>query len=248
MTYCVGVHVQEGLVMVSDSRTNAGVDQISTYSKMWTIGVPGERQFIICSAGNLATTQAVLNEVKRHSQEGAETSLMTVASLTQAAAHLGSLSVLEQRKHINQTQNPAGAQMFSSSFIIAGQIAGSDPELYLVYPEGNYIASSTQAPFLQIGEIKYGKPILDRVISTKTDLNQAALCALVSMDGTMRSNLTVGPPIEMVIYTTGSLQPGRYHSFGEDSEYLRKLGKTWNKLLEESFQKLPPIPADESPA
>jgi len=246
MTYCVGVQVNDGLVMVSDSRTNAGVDQVSTYSKMWSVGVPGERQFMICSAGNLATTQAVLNEVKRDAKEGAETSLMTVSSLTQAAAYLGKLSIEEQKKHAEQTQDPGGMQMFSSSFIIAGEVAGSEPGLYLVYPEGNYIASSSQAPFLQIGEIKYGKPILDRVISRSTDLNHAALCALVSMDGTMRSNLTVGPPIELSIYTAGSLQPPRYISFDQDSEYLRSLSKTWNKLLEQAFDKLPLIPLAES--
>ena len=246
MTYCVGIQVNDGLVMVSDSRTNAGVDQVSTYSKMWSVGVPGERQFIICSAGNLATTQAVLNEVKRHAKDQAETSLMTVANLADAAAYVGSLSVQEQKKHAEQSPDSVSNQMFSSSFIIAGEVDGSECGLYMVYPEGNYIASSAQAPFLQIGEIKYGKPILDRVISGNTDLNRAALCALVSMDGTMRSNLTVGPPIELCIYNTGSLQPPRYTSFNEDSEYLRQLGKTWNKLLGQAFDQLPAIPLTES--
>jgi putative proteasome-type protease len=245
VTYCVGIQVNEGLVMVSDSRTNAGVDQVSTYSKMWTVGIPGERQFMISSAGNLATTQAVLNEVKRHARERAETSLMTVSSLTQAADYLGALSVQEQRKHAEQSKDPAGGQMFSSSFIIAGEVENSECGLYMVYPEGNYIATSTQAPFLQIGEIKYGKPILDRVISGHTHINHAALCALVSMDATMRSNLTVGPPIELAIYRAGSLQPPQYISFSEDSAYLRELGKTWNKYMEEAFAKLPPIPLSE---
>jgi putative proteasome-type protease len=137
--------------------------------------------------------------------------------------------------------------MFSSSFIIAGEVAGSECGLYMVYPEGNYIASSAQAPFLQIGEIKYGKPILDRVISGQTDISHAALCALVSMDATMRSNLTVGPPIELAIYRTGSLQPPQYISFSEDSDYLHQLAKSWNKQMEEAFAKLPPIPLNEKP-
>lgn len=243
MTYCVGIHVHDGLVMVSDSRTNAGVDQVSTYSKMWSVGIPGERQFMICSAGNLATTQAVLDEVKRHAKEGLLPSLMTVTNLAEAAAYLGSLSVQEQKKYAEISQD-SGA-LFSSSFIIAGEVEGSECGLYLVYPEGNYIPSSTQAPFLQIGETKYGKPILDRVISSQTELNHAALCALVSMDGTMRSNLTVGPPIELTIYRSGSLQPGRYTSFSEASDYLRDLSKTWNRLMQESFDQLPPIPHGE---
>jgi putative proteasome-type protease len=243
MTYCVGIQVHDGLVMVSDSRTNAGVDQVSTYSKLWSLGVPGERQFMICSAGNLATTQAVLNEVKRHAKEGLETSLMTVASLSEAAAYLGSLSVEEQKKHAAAAEDSGG--LFSSSFIIAGEVAGAEAGLYMVYPEGNYIPSSAQAPFLQIGETKYGKPILDRVISSGTDLNHAALCALVSMDATMRSNLSVGPPIELTIYRSGSLQPGRYTSFAEDSEYFRLISKTWDQLMKESFDRLPPIPGGD---
>ncbi len=246
MTYCVGIQVNDGIVMVSDSRTNAGVDQVSTYSKMWSVGVPGERQFMICSAGNLATTQAVLNEVKHHAKEGAETSLMTVSSLANAAAYVGTLSVQEQKKHAEQNADSGGSQMFSSSFIIAGEVEGSEYGLYMVYPEGNYIASSAQAPFLQIGEIKYGKPILDRVINSSTDLNHAALCALVSMDGTMRSNLTVGPPIELSIYSAGSLQPPRYISFDEESDYLRQLGKSWNKLLGQAFDQLPAVPLAEN--
>jgi putative proteasome-type protease len=245
MTYCVGIQVNDGLVMVSDSRTNAGVDQVGTYSKMWSVGVPGERQFMISSAGNLATTQAVLNQVKRDARDGAETSLMTVTSLSRAAEYLGNLSVQEQKKHADLAQDATGNQLFSSSFIVAGEVAESECGLYMVYPEGNYIASSTQAPYLQIGETKYGKPILDRVIHSGTDLNHAALCGLVSMDATMRSNLTVGPPIELSVYSAGSLQPPVYHVFSEESEYLRLLAKTWNKLMQESFDQLPTIPLNE---
>lgn len=243
MTYCVGIQVDDGLVMVSDSRTNAGVDQVSTYSKMWSVGVPGERQFMICSAGNLATTQAVLNEVKRHAKSGLESSLLTVSSIAEAAAYLGNLSVQEQKKHAEAA--PDSSSLFSSSFIIAGEVAGSESGLFLVYPEGNYIPGSTQAPFLQIGETKYGKPILDRVISSGTGLDRAALCALISMEATMRSNLTVGPPVELSIYEAGSLQPGRYTSFSEDSDYFRELSRAWNRLLQESFDRLPPIPHGE---
>jgi putative proteasome-type protease len=188
----------------------------------------------------------VLNEVKKHAKERAETSLLTVPGVAEAAAYVGSLSIQEQKKHAEQNLDSGGKQIFSSSFIIAGEVNGSECGLYLVYPEGNYIASSAQAPFLQIGETKYGKPILDRVINSNTGLNHAALCALVSMDGTMRSNLTVGPPIELCIYNAGSLQPPRYISFGEESEYLRQLSKSWNRLLGEAFDQLPPIPLTES--
>jgi putative proteasome-type protease len=235
MTYCLGINIDQGIVMVSDSRTNAGVDNVNTYSKMWRFGETGKRQFVICSAGNLATTQAVITQIENDIADSAETNLMNVRSLADAAAYIGRLSIEIQNS------NPGAGSVFSSTFIIAGEILGAKNEMYLIYPEGNYIASSTQQPYLQIGETKYGKPILDRVIQSDTPLEQAALCGLVSMDATMRSNLTVGPPIEMYMLQSGSAQPGLYLSFEEDNPYLKELRVAWNQKMKEAFHHLKPI-------
>lgn len=235
MTYCVGIKLNQGLVMVSDSRTSAGVDNISTYSKMWRFGVQGERQFILCSAGNLATTQAVVAQIERDMKESADTNLLNVSSLNQASEYIGRISLECQQ------QNTGGGPAYESTFLLAGEIAGNKQGLYLIYSQGNYIESSDQVPFLQIGETKYGKPILDRVIQPETSLDQAALCGLVSMDATIRSNLTVGPPIEVAVLAAGDLQIARYLSFNENDEYLFNLRLSWNKLMQESFHQLMPL-------
>jgi len=239
MTYCVAISVDQGLVLVSDSRTNAGVDNVSTYSKMRSYGVPGERQLIICAAGNLATTQSVLLEVERDIASGSSVNLLNVASVSDAASYLGRISVERQK------QTPGG-QVFEASFLIGGEIAGARCRLFMVYPEGNYIASSSQTPYLQIGEIKYGKPILDRCIEAHMSLDAAVICALLSMDATTRSNLSVGPPIEVSAYSNGSLQQSRYVRFGEDSQYLRQLRRAWTQELRSAFSRMPQIDWNET--
>ncbi|XOV85559.1 MAG: peptidase [bacterium] len=235
MTYCVGIAVNEGLVFVSDSRTNAGVDNVSTYSKMRRYGVPGERQFVICTAGNLATTQGVIAQIERDMRDAAEVNLMNVTSVAEAASYVGALNLEQQKK------NTGGGPAFEASLLLGGEVSGAACRLFRIYAEGNFIETSKQTPFLQIGESKYGKPILDRVLSEKTPLERAALCGLVSMDATMRSNLTVGPPIEVVTYTAGSLAPCRYVSYGEDSLFLRNLKSNWNQEIKAAFDRLPPI-------
>lgn len=235
VTYCVGIKLNQGLVILSDSRTSAGVDNISSYSKMWRFGVPGERQFILCSAGNLATTQAVVAQIERDIKDGAKVNLLSIPSLNEASEYIGRISVQCQQ------QNTGGGPAYESTFLLAGEIAGGKHGLYLIYSQGNYIESSDQVPFLQIGEAKYGKPILDRVIQAETSLDQAALCGLVSMDATIRSNLTVGPPIEVATLAVGGLQEPRYLCFDENDEYLFNLRLAWNKLMQESFNQLVPL-------
>lgn len=222
--------------MVSDSRTSAGVDNISTYSKMWRYGIPGERQFIVCSAGNLATTQAVVTQLEADIAKSAKESLLTVSTMAEAAAYLGRVNVKAQKG------NTGGGPIFECTFLLAGEILGASDGLYLVYSAGNYIATSNHKPFLQIGEAKYGKPILDRVIHLETPIESAALCGLVSMDATLRSNLTVGPPIELSILERGTLQPGYYESYSEDDDFLRQLRSSWDHLMTEAFQQLAPLP------
>jgi len=235
MTYCVAISLDAGLVFVSDSRTHAGVDNVSTYSKMHRFGHDGERQFVLLSAGNLATTQGVITQLKKDIKQGVPVNLMTMAHMNDAAEYIGDLNRQQQEKH------SSSGTTFEASFIIGGQIAGGDPACYMVYPQGNYITTSDDTPFLQIGESKYGKPILDRILTTASTLETAALCALVSMDSTMRSNITVGPPIEVMIYERDSFVLDHHYRFDESSDYLRQLGRTWDARLREAFNNLPPI-------
>ncbi|MDO3384099.1 peptidase [Gilvimarinus algae] len=239
MTYCVAITMDAGLVFCSDSRTNAGVDQVSTYGKMYHYSVRGERDFIVLSAGNLATTQAVVSQIKRDIRDNAATSLKTLPDIAEAASYLGEISRQEQDKHVS-VGGPNGGTSFEASFIIGGQVAGDKPRLAMVYPQGNHITTSKDTPYLQIGESKYGKPILDRILSAGTTLENAARCALVSMDSTMRSNLTVGPPIELGIYPADSFALTRFR-FDDDDDYLRALKKAWDKYLIEAFDRLPSL-------
>ena len=235
MTYCLGIKIDKAIIMLSDSRTSAGVDNISTYSKMWRYSVPGQRQFVLCSAGNLATTQAVIAILERDIKTEAAVNLHTVTDMHQAAEYIGQISI------ICQNQNTGGGPAFESTFLLAGDIIDAPSGLYMIYSQGNFISSSSQVPYLQIGEAKYGKPILDRVIQPEMTSERAVLCGLISMDATIRSNLTVGPPIELYELVTGPLQPGRYLSLDEQNEYMRNLRQSWNILMEEAFDKLPPL-------
>lgn len=234
MTYCVGIAVNDGLVFLSDSRTNAGVDHVSTYRKVNMFGVPGERQFVITTAGNLATSQAVISQIRHDIKTEAKTSLVTVQRMSEAADYVGEISRQQQAKH-------GGGPTYESTFILGGQIKGIKQKLLMIYAEGNHIASSQETPFLQIGESKYGKPILDRIIQPDTPIDTAMLCALVSMDSTMRSNLTVGPPIDIIVYNNNSLVVDKHYRLSEDSSYLRDIRTMWDQRLKEAFQGLPRI-------
>ena len=235
MTYCVAISVKAGIVFCSDSRTNAGVDQVSTYSKMYRFNINPQRQFVMMAAGNLATTQAVVAQMKRDMEDPAKPSLLTVTTMDEAAEYVGQVSLTQQAKY---NQNGSGYEV---SFIFGGQIAGKSHRIMMIYAQGNYITTSKDTPFLQIGESKYGKPILDRILTVNTPLETAALCALVSMDSTMRSNLTVGPPIEVLVYEADGFNLQRYYRLEEGSEYLRDLNRSWDDRLKEAFRSLPPI-------
>ena len=237
MTYCLAISVNAGMVFCSDSRTNAGVDQISTYSKMHRFACDGERALVLLTSGNLATSQAVVARIEDDIHKRAKVNLYTVGTVHEAADYVGRVAVEQQAKHSSADKS------FEVSFILGGQIVGAPPQATLIYPQGNHISASRSTPYLQIGESKYGKPILDRILTLDTTLDTAALCALVSMDSTMRSNLTVGPPIEALIYEAGSLafSKERYHCFTEDSEFLRELKRSWDARLHEAFSRLPPL-------
>jgi putative proteasome-type protease len=239
LTYCVAISVDRGLIFASDSRTNAGVDQISTYSKMQMFCGDGERMITVLSSGNLATTQAVVRRLRRDLENRKTPSLKSVRHLAEAADYVGELSLAEQARHKKASSDEFNPGV---SFILGGQIKGDKHQIYLVYPEGNHIRASSRQPYLQIGELKYGKPILDRIIRPELSLDDAARCALVSMDSTIRSNLTVGPPIELQFYETGQYRAGAHLVFDEDHDYLRTLRLAWQDALQKAFEGLPALP------
>lgn len=237
MTYCVAIAVKAGLVFTSDSRTNAGADQVATFGKLYTFGCPGDRQMAILAAGSLATTQAAMVQLNADIQEKAPTNLMNVASMSDAAEYLGRVIYAAEQKHGAQVRG-AGFSV-DATFILGGQIGAAPPMCLLVYPQGNWIETTPQTPFHQIGETKYGKPILERVITPETPLDEVARCALVSMDSTMKSNATVGPPIEVICLPTGDLRFSGYLHLAPDDPYLTELRHAWDDKVREAFQQMP---------
>lgn len=248
MTYCCAIKVNDGLVFAGDTRTSAGVDDVRTYNKLHVFETVGERVFVLLSAGNLATTQWVLNSLRRDmSNPDAKESLLDVRHMYDAAEYLGGLSVRAQRESAQQ----AGQHSvdFRTTLILGGQIVGEEPALYLIYPEGNCIAASPETPYLQIGESKYGKPILDRIIRPRISLEEAARCALVSMDSTMKSNLTVGPPLDLAILPTNALRITHKLRMDLDTPYYAALKKAWGEQLERAFREsLPKFDWEPDPA
>lgn len=237
MTYCVAAKVNDGLVFASDTRTSAGVDDVRTYNKMHVFETPGERSFVLMSSGNLATTQAVLNQIRRDmADDDAPYSLLRHKHMFDVAEYVGGLSVRAQRESAAHTQSSVD---FRTTLILGGQILGEDPALYLIYPEGNCIAASPETPYIQIGESKYGKPILDRIISANVSLEDAARCTLVSLDSTMKSNLTVGPPLDLAIMPRNALRVTHKERFDLDNPFYAQLKKSWGDLLLRSFMELP---------
>ena len=239
MTYCLAANVKNGLVFVSDSRTNAGIDQLGIFSKMHPFTMLEDRFFTLLSAGNLATTQEVVARIHRDIREGAGRSLATITRIRDAADYIGQISRSIQDK-FPEEQRESGFSP-DADFVFGGQIGSDAHALFHIYSQGNYVSPTELAPFLQIGEQKYGKPILDRIITTDTGLETAALCGLVSMDSTMRSNASVGPPIELMIYRAGS--PGTYTHivYREDDPYLRLIREAWAENLRLAFERLPPL-------
>lgn len=236
MTYCLAINTNQGLVLCSDSRTNAGFDNVSSYNKMHTFSWENNRFFTLMSSGNLATTQLVLKKIRTDIANNNTPSLLSVNSMQEAADYVAEISTNLQNLHVVRD---SGSTNFEATFIIAGQIALQKPETLLIYPQGNYIYESDEHPYLQIGEIKYGKPILDRVINRDTFLERAARCALVSMNSTIRSNLTVGPPIDLLIYEKDSLNGGRKLHFTEDDPFAKSISEAWNAGLIHALQSLP---------
>ncbi|MFC3533007.1 peptidase [Vogesella facilis] len=237
MTYCVGMVLDEGLIFASDSRTNAGVDHVATFRKMNVIAVAGERQIVLLNAGNLATTQSVVSLLKsRLSHDAAN--LYTVQSLYQAAELVGQ-TVREVIARDGDGQTQSQGVDYGCSFLVGGQIRGEAPRLFQVYPQGNFIEATPDTPYLQIGEAKYGKPILDRVIRHDTPLAQAIKCTLISFDSTIRSNLSVGLPIDLLWQQRDDFDFAPRHRVTEDDPYFLALRQGWGEGLRQVFGQLP---------
>jgi len=239
MTYCLAAIVNDGLVFVSDSRTNAGIDQLGTFSKMHPFTDISGRFFTLLSAGNLATTQAVIATLHRDVRENAKRSLASVKRIREAADYVGDISRRVQAKYAKQESAPGFSP--DADFIFGGKIGDAAHALFHIYAQGNYVSPTELAPFVQIGEQKYGKPILDRIIQADTPIETVALCGLVSMDSTMRSNASVGPPIELMMYNAGSPGSHAHIVYNEDDSYLRRIREAWAENLRRAFEQLPPI-------
>ena len=238
MTYCVGLYLDEGLVLLSDTRTNAGVDHISTFCKMHVEEVPGDRVITILTAGNLGLSQVVLNRLHEGVKVGDEThTLRTVPSMFRAAQLVGA-AVREVYATDGEAMR-AQKVSFDVRMVLGGQIRDQPMRLFLVYSAGNFIEATDDTPFFQVGEHKYGKPILDRVVAHGTSLVDGVKLVLISMDSTLRSNLTVGMPIDLLVYRRDSLRVELRRRITEDDEYFRFVREQWSRSLREAYQHLP---------
>jgi len=233
MTYCIGLQVDSGLVFLSDSRTNAGVDHINTFRKITVLELPGDRVMVLLTSGNLAISQAVINELKPIEKSA----LVDAKNMVEATRIIG--DALRKVYARDADSFKEFGLEFAASFIFGGQIHGEPPALFQIYAAGNFIETTRETPYFQVGESKYGKPIIDRVVQPGTSLKDAAKCALISMDSTIRSNLSVGMPLDLLIYETDSLRIKTHVSIGLDDPYFQQLRSSWGDRLRQAFNDMP---------
>ncbi len=240
MTYCVAIKLNAGLVFLSDSRTNAGLDQISTFRKMIVYEKPGDRFMVLLSAGNLSISQSVREilqvEQLKDVDGGEPTTIWNAKSMFDAARVLGA-AIRHVYTRDAEALKLAGVD-FNVSLVFGGQIKGEGMRLFQVYSAGNFIEATLETPYFQVGESKYGKPVLDRVITPETPLDEAAKCALVSMDSTLKSNLSVGLPLDMVIYEANQFQTDKVVCIDENNPYFKMLHNSWGQKLREVFDSI----------
>ncbi len=238
MTYCVGLDLKDGLVLLSDTRTNAGVDNIATFSKMFLFELPEQRLIALLAAGNLAVTQATVNLLQEGIEvEGKVETLLTVKSMFRAAQLVG--DAVRRVWHIDGPAMQAQNVNFDIAFLLGGQIKGRTMRLFQIYAAGNFIEATPDTPFLQIGEHKYGKPILDRAARYDTDLYDGVKLALMSMDSTLRSNLTVGLPVDLAVYRRDALKLELRRRITEDDDYFRMIRERWSEALRDAYRAIP---------
>lgn len=242
MTYCVAMRLSDGLVFASDSRTNAGVDHIATFKKLHVFQREGERVLVIQSAGNLATTQSIISLLTTRIQSQHTPNLLQVETLYDAATLVG--ETVREVIHRDSASQQNSSNIFGCNMLIGGQIGNEAPRLFHIYPEGNFIESTQDTPYFQIGESKYGKPIIDRVLTVDTPLEQAMCCALISIDSTLRSNLSVGMPLDVMIYRANSFDSCEQRRITENDAYFMGIRKAWSEGLLNTFRQLPPFPPE----
>jgi putative proteasome-type protease len=237
MTYCLAVRSESGLVFLSDSRTNAGLDQISTFRKMHTFEVPGERVMVLLTAGNLAVSQSVATGLRVQMDSQGEKSLASAPNMFSAAKLVGDAvrKVFERDSEALKAFNIE----FNANMIFGGQIKGEAPRLFNVYSAGNFIEATDETPYFQIGESKYGKPILDRVIGGGLSLDEVAKCCLISMDSTIKSNLSVGLPLDLLCYERDALRINRHKLIDGKDPYFASIRDRWAEQLRKVFNELP---------
>lgn len=240
MTYCVGLCLEDGLVLLSDTRTNAGVDHIATFSKMHVIEVPDERVLVIMSAGNLAISQSVIAFAQNGVEvDGAVQTLHAVQSMFAAAQLIG--AAIRKVHAMDARALDQHNVSFDVSMLLGGQIKGDEARLFQIYPAGNFIEATCDTPYFQVGEHKYGKPILDRVVHHDTDLPAGVKLVLLSMDSTIRSNLTVGLPIDLLVYRRDTLRVHLRRRLTEDDPYFRSICERWSVALRDAYRALPDL-------
>lgn len=241
MTYCVGMRLNNGLIFMSDTRTNAGVDNISTFRKMFTFENAGERCITLMTAGNLATTQAVISilEERTKAPDERSPSILEVPSMFQVARLIGDTlrEVISRSAEAGQRADAA----FNATVIVGGQINGGEPRLFMVYPEGNFIEASADTPFFQIGETKYGRPILVRAYDADMSWEAAVKLLLVSFDSTIKANLSVGLPLDLQVYETDKHVQGLQRRISADDPYFKTISEGWGDALKAAFDSLPDI-------
>ncbi len=239
MTYCAGIMLDTGLVFASDSRTHADVDNFACFCKMSVFESSGDRVIVLLSSGNLAGTQAVISILKQRGARSDETGVWRAQTMFDTAILVSdAMREVDHRDGQHLRDSDLG---FNASFILGGQIMGEPPRLFRIYAEGNFIEASLETPYLQTGETKYGKPVIDRVITGSTSLNDAAKCVLVSFDSTMRSNLSVGMPIDLLCYERDSFVVRMRRRFDAGDAYFSELSAQWSKGTRHVFRKLPPL-------
>src|SRR5580698_8927809 len=239
MTYCVGMLLDTGLVFLADSRTSAGVDQINSFRKTSVFQRPGDRVMVLQVAGNLAITQAVVTLLREHenSTKNPNLDLQSCSNMFEAARCVGE-ALREVHRRDAASLSEFGVE-FNASMILGGQIRGEVPRLFSIYSAGNFIEATAETTYFQVGESKYGKPIIDRVLRRSSSLNEAAKCALVSMDSTIQSNLSVGLPLDLVLIKRDRFEVARHMSIDAENEYFRGIRNRWSEALREAFAELP---------
>lgn len=240
MTYCVGMMVDRGLVLMSDTRTNSGVDNISVFRKMFSWSVPGDRIITVMTAGNLATTQAVVSQLEERTKapDERDNTLLKAPTMFQVATDIGRLlrNTIDDRQSAN---GQSGEGRFTASIIVAGQIVGMEPRLFMIYPEGNFIEASWDTPFFQIGETKYGRPILLRGYDRDMSFEDAVKLLMVSFDSTLKANLSVGLPLDLMVIERDNFEPVHQYRVTADDPYFNAISSSWGDALKNAFHSLP---------